>query len=311
MSKFLTALPLLLIAGISLNVCASEQFSVPQVDLAIKTDGQFVRVQEYVVPEDHIIGDGTIAYEGPGIESSKVAYRLYLDERSVLDVFGKKTAEPVLQKVGRGDDYHTMSDWGMDILKVGNSLGSGGLGVLEENRMRMVGPAQGLSIKVSDKDTEHASFTVNHKGLTSKSGLFDLETRYSIERDSRLLSVQASSSGQTPALAAGLVIHPGVDILRSAGHPDSSWAYVGTYGVQTLVDDQLGLALFYQPAAVTEVMNDSVTIGIIFNSKQAVEYKVAAAWVGEPDGISDKDAFKIYLNEELMRLEKAIGSHTH
>ena len=266
-------LTLTALAGLlSLNVLADEPFSVPQVDLAIKTDGQYVQVQEYQVPKDHEIGDGTIAYEGPGIESSKVAYRLYLDERSVLDVFGKKTTDPVLQNVGRGDDYHTMSNWGMDILKAGNSLGAGGLGVYEDGKMRMVGPAQDLSVKVAISSPDTAAFIVMHDGLESASGTFDLHTRYSMTGDSRLLTVLAKGSEASPALAAGLVKHPGAELLKSADQDKFGWAYIATYGV-------------------------------IFNDEKVIHYKVAAAWVAEPNGITDIVAFKAYLNKELERLK--------
>lgn len=289
------------------NTHADEQFNVPQVDLAIKTNGEYIRVNEYDVPKDHIIGDGTIAYEGPGIESAKVAYRLYLDERSVLDVFGKKTPGPVLQKVGRGDDYHAMSDWGMDILKVGNSLGSGGLGVYENGTMRMVGQAQNLSIKVSNESPDTASFTVTHEGLDSLQGAFNLETQYSMSQQSRLLTIQSQSSGSTPVLAGGLVIHPGVEFIESTGNEGANWAYIATYGVQTLADDELGLALFYKTNDGTRVENDGTTFGVIFDSDRPVHYKVAAAWVAEPNGISDLVSFKSYLVEELKRLE---SNHT-
>lgn len=293
-----------LVTTLTFNAHASEQFEVPQVDLAIKTNGEYIRVNEYDVPKDHSIGDGTIAYEGPGIESEKVAYRLYLDERSVLDVFGKKTTDPVLHNVGRGDDYHAMSDWGMDILKVGNSLGSGGLGVYENGTMRMIGPAQNLSVNVSNGQSDTASFIVTYEGLDSLQGTYNLKTQYSMSRQSRLLSIQAQSSGVSPVLAGGLVIHPEVEFLESKTNEGAIWAYIATYGVQTLADDELGLALFYQTSAVTKVENDGSTFGVIFNSERPIHYKVAAAWAAEPDGIANLEAFRSYLAEELDRLEK-------
>lgn len=35
---------------LSVNAHADEQFNVPQVDLAIKTNGEYIRVNEYQVP---------------------------------------------------------------------------------------------------------------------------------------------------------------------------------------------------------------------------------------------------------------------
>ncbi len=67
--------------------------------------------------------------EGPAWENDKVAFRLYLDARNGKDIFGKTTATMMMDTVGVEGDihYHQKADWGMDILKVGKSLGAGSL----------------------------------------------------------------------------------------------------------------------------------------------------------------------------------------
>lgn len=68
--------------------------------------------------------------EGPAWESDKIAFRHYLDERSGMDIFGKITDQMILDSVGINEDYHQMQPWGMDILKVGQSLGAGSIAML-------------------------------------------------------------------------------------------------------------------------------------------------------------------------------------
>ncbi|UAY55880.1 DUF4861 domain-containing protein [Arachidicoccus terrestris] len=67
--------------------------------------------------------------EGPGWENDKVAFRLYFDTRNNKDIYGKRVAGMVMDSVGAnpGNSYHHLADWGMDILKVGSSLGAGAL----------------------------------------------------------------------------------------------------------------------------------------------------------------------------------------
>lgn len=77
--------------------------------------------------------------EGPAWENDKVGFRNYFDLRNGMDIFGKRTTEMVLNKVGLGDNYHELSDWGMDILKVGNSLGSGAIGIERNNKLYRIG----------------------------------------------------------------------------------------------------------------------------------------------------------------------------
>jgi hypothetical protein len=70
--------------------------------------------------------------EGPAWENDKVGFRLYFDVRNGKDIWGKTTPEMVMDQVGKNTktSYHDRADWGMDVLKVGKSLGAGALALL-------------------------------------------------------------------------------------------------------------------------------------------------------------------------------------
>lgn len=81
--------------------------------------------------------------EGPAWENDRVGFRLYFDVRNGRDIWGKTTHEMVLDRVGADttDDYHHRAGWGMDILKVGNSLGAGAIALkvpLPDNKDTLV-----------------------------------------------------------------------------------------------------------------------------------------------------------------------------
>lgn len=121
-----------------------------QAELSRKVGGQFVNrkyqggtfqnVQFLRVPPEHTDHSYFIRYEGPGWESDKVGYRFYLDWRNAIDIYGKKVPGMVLQNVGQDgfDSYHEMADWGMDVFKVGNSLGVGSFGMWYKNKANRV-----------------------------------------------------------------------------------------------------------------------------------------------------------------------------
>lgn len=69
--------------------------------------------------------------EGPAWENDKVGFRLYFDVRNGKDIWGKKTSDMVLDQVGKLNQgsYHEEQTWGMDVLKVGKSLGAGALAI--------------------------------------------------------------------------------------------------------------------------------------------------------------------------------------
>jgi hypothetical protein len=73
--------------------------------------GTFTNLKSFTAPPEHTDHSKLIRYEGPGIESDKVAYRVYLDWRNGFDIFGKKTNKPVLQGVGLDgfESYHHMA----------------------------------------------------------------------------------------------------------------------------------------------------------------------------------------------------------
>jgi hypothetical protein len=70
--------------------------------------------------------------EGPAWENDKVGFRIYFDVRNGKDLWGKTTSRMMMDEVGRDTthNYHLPDSWGMDILKVGQSLGAGSLALL-------------------------------------------------------------------------------------------------------------------------------------------------------------------------------------
>jgi hypothetical protein len=96
--------------------------------------------------------------EGPGFENDKVAFRAFFDSRNGKDIYGKIVEEPILEKVGVGASWHNLQSWGMDILKVGNSLGAGALAVKENNKIYRLGDADSTTFQVLYEGPLQAAF---------------------------------------------------------------------------------------------------------------------------------------------------------
>ncbi len=85
---------------------------------------------------DEIKASDLFQMEGPAWENEHVAFRNYYDQRNGIDIFGKQTNLMVLDSVGiEGTNYHELADWGMDILKVGNSLGAGAIALKKDGKI--------------------------------------------------------------------------------------------------------------------------------------------------------------------------------
>jgi hypothetical protein len=99
--------------------------------------------------------------EGPGFENDKVAFRAFFDARNGKDIYGKIVEEPILEKVGVGASWHNLQSWGMDILKVGNSLGAGALAVKENNKIYRLADADSTTFQVLYEGALQAAFKLN------------------------------------------------------------------------------------------------------------------------------------------------------
>lgn len=264
--------------------------------------GRFEPAARLDAPANHSIHDNLIAMEGPAWESDRVGYRLYLDSRNVTDVYGKKQPELVLHRIGLGqDDYHAEAAWGMDVLKVGDALGVGGLGVIRGAMAEQIGPVDAISAAVEANGPVLAAVRVDDRGVQLPQGKTDLTARYEIAAGSRLTWVTARAGAGAP-LAAGLVKHSGVSVLQSAGGGD--WAYVATWGPQAENKDDLGLALFYR-VGEAQPADDGRSLYVRFNDPQQVRYAFSAVWTKDGD-IHDQQAFRAELDSTLAELEHPI-----
>ena len=129
------------------------------------TGGRFVDVDSAKVPANHIAHDALYRIEGPGWESDLITYRFYLDSRNRNDIFGKKVHELVLQKIGVNDlvsnskeSYTKMLDWGMDIFKVGESLGIGSIGIWYDNKVYTVSKTDSVICIIADNGPIRSEF---------------------------------------------------------------------------------------------------------------------------------------------------------
>lgn len=113
--------------------------------------------------------------EGPAWENDKIGFRYYNDERNGFDVFGKLTNKLVLDNVGLNDNYHELNDWGMDVLKVGRSLGAGALAFVDErDHVTRLSNAQTTSVSILYEGPIKSAFEIHHEGLTFSGQTFNL-----------------------------------------------------------------------------------------------------------------------------------------
>ncbi|MFD2033726.1 DUF4861 domain-containing protein [Belliella marina] len=269
--------------------------------------GEFRNVDELHVPAEHTDHSWYIRYEGPGWESDKVGYRFYLDWRNGVDVFGKKVTENVLQNVGQDgfDSYHEMSGWGMDVLKVAKSLGVGSIATFENGLARRVDVTDSLYAGITNNGVVYSSILTKYHGWDIESGKTDLSSNLSIHAGTRLTKQVLNSSAPIENFATGLIKDKKAELIT--GGEDQVYGYLATYGKQSLNDDNLGIVVFFKNDQKIEITEDPFSHVVVLKPEgNALTYYFAAAWELEPDGITEIDDFKAYLDKTVKELSNPL-----
>jgi Domain of unknown function (DUF4861) len=270
---------------------------------------KFVNVTELKVPSIHTDHDALFRYEGPGWESEKVGYRFYLDWRNANDIFGKKVNQLLLANIGvqdtvaQDDSYHSMLDWGMDIFKVGNSLGIGSIGMWHDNKVFMVSKTDSVFCEIPDNGPIVSTVRTSYYGWLVGKKKYDLISALSIAAGSRLTKCNLEISDNPENIVTGLAKYEGTDFIKHTS--DAKWAYISLYGNQTLVgpDDKLGIAVFYKRSELENLTEDDLNYVLKLKPVNGkVEYYFCAAWDQEPNGIKNRNEFIQYLDDTLEQL---------
>lgn len=268
--------------------------------------GTFQNVTRLSAPPEHTDHSNFIRYEGPGIESDKVAYRVYLDWRNGFDIFGKKVSTPVLQGVGQDgfESYHHPAPWGMDVLKVGQSLGAGGFGFWAGDKVTLVSDVKRWEATILQNGALYSSFRITYGGWKIAGKELDVKADFSMVGGSRLVRVRLSLSQELPNLAIGLVKHPGMEELRgSSDVTGKAFTYLGTFGKQSLAGDQLGMAVLFQQGDKKSEEKDAASYAVVVEpAGKALEYYFLAAWEGEAGGPKRAADFGAELEREAEAL---------
>jgi len=288
----------------------SRKFGGTWKDHKYINGGPFKNVDFTRVPDENSDHSFLYRYEGPGWESDKVGYRFYLDWRNAIDIYGKKTGDMVLQNVGQDgyESYHNMNNWGMDILKVGNSLGMGSIGMWYNGKVQMVSNVDSTTCKIAINGPLCSAIVTKYYGWAAGDGKYNLKSRLSIKAGSRLTRHDLKINPQSDNLCTGLVKDKNASPVLPAKNDDSGdWTWMAQYGKQSLNNDNLGMAVLYKKSDLIKLTEDKLSRIVILNPKDGqLTYYFLAAWELEPGGITNEKDFKVYLQQLTQKMNNPV-----
>lgn len=285
-------------------------------EISVKTDGKwegrkyiggtvFNNVDQLKLAPEHTDHSFDIRYEGPGWESNKVGYRLYLDWRNAIDIFGKKTESIILPQVGQDnfDSYHEMQAWGSDILKAGKGIGIGSINRYLDNKKLHFYEVDSTIANVENK-VKQSSVKVRYYGWKTASDKIDFTSELTIKPDQLYTEHKIKASKEIKGICTGIVKQKNTELLKKESK-NKKWAYLATYGTQSLVPDKLGMAIFYETSTIENVEDTELDYLLVFKpTTKATSFYFLGAWEQQPNGIKSKEEFVKYLDEKLEVLNK-------
>lgn len=276
-------------------------------------EGRFESVTFTKIPEDHFAHDALYQFEGPGWESDKVGYRFYLDDRNRTDIFGKTTGKVVLNIVGKDDldsgneGYQNPQEWGMDIFKVGNSLGIGSIATFDNGKVVTVSKTDSTTCRIINNNNLFSAVRTSYYGWSVGEKKYGLIADLSIDAGSRLTKNELYIKGELPNICTGIAKHDSTDFFKSADKNKQGWGYIGLYGKQSRDGGMLGLAVFYKKSELIKQDQSSDSYLVLLKpNKGAVTYYFTAAWDKEPNGIKTKEEFIKYLDVTCKLLDNGV-----
>ncbi|MCD8482982.1 MAG: glycoside hydrolase family 88 protein [Verrucomicrobia bacterium] len=278
-----------------------------QAELSIVQDDRFKNVRTWTTPPGFRDHNYQIRYEGPGWESDRIGYRLYLDNRNGIDIFGKRTPAMVLHTVGQDgyDSYHQPADWGMDILRVGKAVGLGSFGAWRNHAIQGLEDVHTRTSTVTANGPLLASHSIQYNQWRIGGRDFDLTANLSIQAGSHLTHVLLRVEPQMH-LATGIVkLENATRLDGPTNVPEKDYTWIATWGDQSIIGDGLGMAVFYRPRDLMEVTEDAFNHVVRLRVRNGhVGYAFGAVWAQEPDSDWNPETFLEWCRRQALLLNR-------
>jgi hypothetical protein len=295
-------------------------------------DGSFKEVDHYTaLPCDN--GFEIIAQaESVSWENDKMGFRNYFDCRNVKDLFGKLKPDMIMDKLQTSEmgSYHELSDWGMDILHCGSSLGSGGLALLKNDSLYRLGSTAVYEYQKIVEGPVRSVFELRYKGWEVDGDDLQAVERISIYPGKYWFQSDVTVTG----CPEGSQIVTGIVTSHLKRKPfqfkAADYQCIGTHDVQSLNEDELGMAVlvplkeagkigrttdidFFKKGYKTvieksfsNIISQTYYIGQKCQSGQPAEHYFFAVWGLEKDQWKTEEGFKKYITEEAEKLSSRI-----
>jgi hypothetical protein len=261
-------------------------------------------------------------------ENDKIAFRNYFDCRNVKDLFGKLLPEMILDKIGTPEmgSYHNLSDWGMDVLHCGSSLGSGGLAILKNDSLYRLGSTEVYEYQKIVEGPVRSIFELRYSGWNVNGEMLEAVERITIYPGKYWFESDVTFKG----CSDGDQVVTGIVTSHLKREPfefkAGNFQCIGTHDVQSLNKDELGMAVivplneagkigrttdinFFKLGFETvvekgfsNIISETYYIGQNCKNNVPAKHYFFSVWGLDKDQWKTEEGFRKYITEEAEKL---------
>jgi len=298
----------------------------------IQEDKSYKEVDEYqALPCNN--GFKVIAQaESVSWENDKMGFRVYFDCRNVKDLFGKLQPGLIIDKVGTPElkSYHNLSDWGMDILHCGSSLGSGGLALLKGDSLYRLGSTSVYKYRKICEGPVRSMFDLIYKGWEVDNIPVEAVERISVYPGKYWFQSDVTFTGcpEGSQVVTGIV----TSLLKREPFALETKGFrcIGTHDIQSLNKDELGMAVLVpekesgkigrttdinffklgfetvKEKSFSNIISQTYYIGQKCKSGETLRHWFFAVWGLEKNQWKTEEGFKEYIQNESKKFSQPV-----
>ena len=277
------------------------------------SDNEYEELTSEIRPKDHSKASPTVHYqmEGPGWENDVVGFRNYFDPRNGFDIFGKTTNDMVMDsEVGISGDYHTMQDWGMDVLKVNNSLGAGAVAMYKNGELHRLGDTDEARFELVTEGPVRSIFRLIYDGWKVGDENYQLTNEISIWAGNPYYQSELFLSGNNNVQVVTGIVNMESDSLIEIA--ENNFNVLATHAPQAYDGEYLGMALlipqaYFVQAGETPDEGDGITQTYFARMKNQGEvsgkYYFYVGWELQNEQYKNVDFFVDQLKQAVAALD--------
>lgn len=294
----------------------------------LQPDGSYQEVDRYLAPSCRDSFRIIAQAESVNWENDKFGFRNYFDCRNVKDLFGKLKPQLVIDNLQMPGtpSYHNLTDWGMDVLHCGSSLGSGGIALLKNDSLFRLGSTDVYEyVKITEGpvrsicELRYDGWDVDGEKLGAVERITVYPGKYWFQSDVTVKGLPDKAQVVTGIVTSRLKNVPFE--IREGG-----FVCIGTHDIQSLNNDELGMAVILpegetgkigrttdinffnlgfqtvKEKSFSHIISETYYVSQRAADNQPVRHWFAAVWGLEKEQWKSEQGFRKYLSEEMKKL---------